>query len=104
MRKTDFFRDCFRTVLSDGQPHRYGEILEYTLQQSNGTRFEGELDNHNIVHAFNLIIGPDSEYQRVRHSVYQKCTPETELRPFPSKMVQPQMTSACISSWIPPVN
>ncbi len=103
MKKTDFIRDCFYAVLSDGKPHRYGEILEYALQRSKGTQFEGELDNHNIVHAFNLIIGPGCEYQRVRHGVYQKCAPEVEQHtvPIQSGAIQndlslyPILDSAC---------
>ncbi len=80
-RKADFVRDCFCAVLNDGQPHRYREILEYTRQQAHGTEFEGTIEPNNILFAFDSLIGsPDSEYERVRHGVYQKRTPESVMQ------------------------
>ncbi len=92
MKKTDFIRECFYAVLSDGKPHRFGEILVYTQEQSKGTPFEGEIDN-SIGQAFNMIIGyPDSEYERVRHGVYQKRSPNMEKICTPSVEI-PHTTS-----------
>lgn len=80
-RRTGFVRDCFRAVLNDGEPHRYREILEYARQQAQGTEFEGEIEPNNIVLAFNALIGnADSEYERVRHGIYQKRTPESVMQ------------------------
>lgn len=80
-RRNDFVCDCFRTMLNDGEPHRYREILEYARQQAQGTEFEGEIEPNNIVLAFNALIGsPDSEYERVRHGIYQKRTPESVMQ------------------------
>lgn len=77
MKKSDFICDCFKAVLSDGEPHRYREILNYTRQQAKGTRFDGEIEQNDMVQYFNALIGkPDSKYERVRHGIYQKKTPQ----------------------------
>ncbi len=79
--QSDFVRNCFQAVLSDGKPHRYREILEYTRQQALGTEFEGKIEANNMVQSFGLLLGrPESEYERVRHGIYQKCAPEAVVQ------------------------
>lgn len=75
IKKADFICDCVKAVLSDGEPHRYREILNYTRQQAKGTRFDGEIEQNNMVQYINALIGKsDSRYERVRHGIYQMKT------------------------------
>lgn len=75
IKKADFICDCVKAVLSDGEPHRYREILNYTRLKAKGTRFDGEIEQNNMVQYINaLIVKSDSRYERVRHGIYQMKT------------------------------
>lgn len=75
--KADFVRDCFRDILSDGEPHRYREILDYIREQAEGTEFEGTFEQNNMVVDIRPLIGnTDSEYARIKHGIYQLKPPE----------------------------
>lgn len=68
IKKSEFICDCFKAVLSDGKPHRYREILNYTRQQAKETKFDEEIEQNNMVQYINTLIGKsDSKYERVRH-------------------------------------
>ena len=74
-KKADFISDCVKALLSDGEPHRYREILNYTRLKAKGTRFDGEIEQNNMVQYINALIGKsDSRYERVRHGIYQMKT------------------------------
>ncbi len=85
LNKTEFVRNCFSAVLSDGQPHHASEIQQYVYQQAKGTPYEGQIEHGNIIQAFYRIIGSGSEYQRIRRGVYQKCAPTAEASTIPSR-------------------
>lgn len=75
IKKADFICDCVKAVLSDGEPHRYREILNYTRLKAKGTKFDGEIEQNNMVQYINALIGKsDSRYERVRHGIYQMKT------------------------------
>lgn len=78
--KADFVRNCFKEVLSDGNPHRYSEIVEYASKKARGTEFYGSINRTAVVLDIKPLINKaDSEYLRVRHGYYQMKTPEVML-------------------------
>ncbi len=85
LNKTEFVRNCFSAVLSDGQPHHASEIQKYVYQQSKGTPYEGQIEHCNIIQAFYRTVGPGSGYQRIRRGVYQKCGPTVKTITAPSR-------------------
>lgn len=80
MTKTAFVRSCFEEVLSDGKPHRYSEIVDYTSTKAIGTEFCGGINKTAVVlYIKPLIDKADSKYLRMRHGYYQQRTPEMML-------------------------
>ncbi len=78
--KAGFVRNCFRELLSDGKPHRYSEIVEYTTKKARGTEFFGGINKTAVVLDIKPLINkPDADYLRVRHGYYQMKTPEVML-------------------------
>ncbi len=81
MSKADFIRECFRELLSDGDPHRYMEIVAYTREQAKGTEFEGMIEQNNLSQAIKKELEvADSSYTRLRFGLYQmQCPTMTAL-------------------------
>ncbi len=76
MTKNEFMQKCFKELLSDGQPHRYRSIFEYTVQQSQGTAFEGLIDKASLINGVRACITEPTCYARVKYGVYQMKPPD----------------------------
>lgn len=70
--KTRFVLDCFENLLSDGEPHRYREIVECVRDQSVGTEYEGTIEANNVaLPILAKLRDPAYPYRRTERGIYQ---------------------------------
>lgn len=76
LEKSQFLRETAKDLLEDGQPHSYGEIVQFIRKQAEGTNWEGQIEVNNVWHVLDdLVKSADSSYGKARRGVYQKNAP-----------------------------
>ena len=46
--RSQFFKKAAKELLADGQPHSYGEIVQYIRAQAKGTCLDGSIESNNV--------------------------------------------------------
>lgn len=75
--RSQFFKKAAKELLADGQPHSYGEIVQYIRTQAKGTCLDGSIESNNVWQSLrSMMQEPESPYQKVKWGTYQKGSPQ----------------------------
>ena len=75
--RSQFFKKAAEELLADGQPHSYGEIVQYIRTQAKGTCLDGSIESNNVWQSLrSMMQEPESPYQKVKWGTYQKGSPQ----------------------------
>lgn len=75
--RSQFFKKAAKELLADGQPHSYGEIVQYIRAQAKGTCLDGSIESNNVWQSLrSMMQEPKSPYQKIKWGTYQKGSPQ----------------------------
>ena len=76
--RTQFLKNAAKELLADGEPHSYGELVQFIRKRAEGTCLEGRIEVNNVWHSMrSLMEEPGSPYQKVKWGIYQKDPPQS---------------------------
>ena len=76
--RNQFLKDAAKELLADGEPHSYGELVQFIRSRAEGTCLEGQIEVNNVWQSLHsLVKEPGSPYQKVKWGTYQKDPPQS---------------------------